>query len=107
MRCANMERDCRWKGTIGTLDNHIATCQFAVVPCPNKCEDDIGAGELHLIKKDLDDHLKTKCLKRAYECQHCGEKGTYASITEDHDKVCDKKIVPCPNKGSGCPLSIE
>ena len=102
-----MERGCRWTGTIGTIDNHIATCQFALVPCPNKCEDDKGAGELQLMRKDLDDHLKTKCLKRAYECQHCGEKGTYDSITEDHEKVCDKKIVPCPNKGSGCPLSME
>ena len=102
-----MERGCRWTGTIGTIDNHIATCQFALVTCPNKCEDDKGAGELHLMRKDLDVHLKTKCPKRAYECQHCGEKGTYASITEDHDKVCDKKIVSCPNKGSGCPLSLE
>ena len=102
-----MERGCRWSGTIGTLDNHIATCRFALVPCPNKCEDDKGAGELHLMRRDLDNHLKTKCLKRAYECPHCGEKGTYASITEDHDKVCDKKIVPCPNKGSGCPFSME
>ena len=102
-----MERGCGWTGTIGTLDNHIATCQFALVPCPNKCEDDKGAGELHLMRKDLDKHLKTKCPKRAYKCQHCGEKGTYASITEDHDKVCNKKIVPCPNKGSGCPLSME
>ena len=102
-----MERGCRWTGTIGTLDNHIATCQFALVPCPNKCEDNKGAGELHLMKKDLDDHLKTKCPKRAYECQYCGEKGTYAGITEEHDKVCDKKIVPCPNKRSGCRLSME
>ena len=102
-----MERGCRWTGTIGTLDNHIATCQFALVPCPNKCEDDKGAGDLHLMRKDLDNHLKTKCPKRKYECQHCGEKGTYASVTEDHDKVCNKKIVPCPNKGSGCPLSME
>ena len=107
MRCVSMERGCRWTGTIGTLDNHIATCQFALVPCPNKCEDEKGAGELHLMRKDLDDHLKTKCPKRAYECQHCGEKETYASITEDHDKLCDKKLVPCSNKGSGCPLSME
>ena len=107
MRCANMERGCRWTGTIGTIDNHTATCQFALVPCPNKCEDDKGAGELYLMRKDLDDHLETKCPKRAYECQHCGEKGTYASITEEHDKVCNKKIVPCPNNGSGCPLSME
>ena len=106
VQCSSMERGCPWTGTIGMLVNHITTCQFALVPCPNKCEDDKGAGELHLMRKDLDDHLKTKCLK-ACECQHCGQKGTYASITEDHDKVCNKKIIPCPNKGSGCPLSME
>ena len=107
MRCVSMERGCQWTGTIGSLENHIVTCQFALVPCPNKCEDDKGNGELHLMRKDLGNHLKTKCRKRTYKCQHCGEKRTYASITEDHDKVCDKKIVSCPNKGSGCLSSIE
>ena len=58
---------------------------------------DKGVGELQLMRKDLDGHLKTKYPKIGYECQHCGEKGTYASVTEDHDKVCNKKIVPCPN----------
>ena len=106
MRCTSLERGCRWTGTIGTLDDHKANCQFALVLCP-KCEDDKGAGELHLTRKDLDNHLKTKCPKRAYECQHCGEKGTYATITEDHDKVCNRKIVPCPNNGRGCLLSNE
>ena len=105
MRCDNMERGCRWTGTIATLDNHIATCQFALVPCPNKCEE--SAGELQFMRKDLDNHLKTKCPKRTYECQHCGVKGSYASVAEDHDKGCNKKIVPCPNKGRGCPLSME
>ena len=107
VRCANSERGCQWTGTVGTLDDHIASCQFALVPCPNKCEEDKGDGELLLIRKHLDQHLKTKCPKRAYECPHCGEKGTFASITEDHDQVCEKKIVACPNKGSGCSLSME
>ena len=107
VRCANSERGCQWTGTVGTLDDHIASCQFALVPCPNKCEEDKGAGELLLIRKHLDQHLKTKCPKRAYECPHCGEKGTFVSITEDHDQVCEKKIVACPNKRSGCSLSME
>ena len=105
VRCANSERGCQWTGTVGTLDDHIASCQFALVPCPNKCEEDKGDGEL-LLRKHLDQHLKTKCPKRAYECPHCGEKGTFASITEDHDQVCEKKIVACPNKGIGCSLSM-
>ena len=107
VRCANSERGCQWTGTVCTLDNHIASCQFALVPCPNKCEEDKGTGELLLIRKHLDQHLKTKCPKRAYECPHCGEKGTFVSITEDHDQVCEKKIVACPNKRSGCSLSME
>ena len=107
VRCANSERGCQWTGTVGTLDNHIASCQFALVPCPNKCDKDKGAGELLLIRKHLDQHLKTKCQKRAYKCPHCGENGTFVSITEDHDQVCEKKIVACPNKGSGCSLSME
>ena len=105
VRCANSERGCQWTGTVGTLDDHIASCQFALVPCPNNCEEDKGGGELLLIRKCLDQHLKTKCPKRACECPHCGEKGTFISITEDHDQVCEKKIVSC--KGSGCSLSIE
>ena len=107
VRCANSARGCQWTGAVGTLDNHIASCQFVLVPCPNKCEEDKGAGELFLIRKHLDQHLKTKCPKRAYECPHCGKKGTFASITEDHSQVCEKKMVACPNKGSGCSLSME
>ena len=33
--------------------------------------------------------------------------GTFASITEDHDQVCKKKIVACANRESGCSLSME
>ena len=92
--------------TVGTLENHIAFCQFTLVPCPNKCEGK-GAGELLFIRKYLDEHLKKKCPKRAYKCPCCGEKGTFTSITEDHDQVCIKKIIACPNKRSGCSLLME
>ena len=107
VRCTNTERGCQWTGTLATLVYHEAFCYFCLVPCPNKCEEDKGAGELYIISKHLDEHLKTQCPKRAYECLHCGEKGTFASISEDHNKYCEKKKVACPNKGSGCSLSME
>ncbi len=107
VKCASRERGCPWTGTIGTLDTHLATCEYLLVTCPNKCEDDKDGGQTQLMRKDLDKHVQSRCLKRPFECPHCGEKGTYASITVEHDKICEKKIVACPNKGSGCPLSVE
>ena len=61
-------------------------CEFTLVSCPNKCE--VEGDDLQLIRKVLDDHLKTTCPNRDYECEDCGEKGTYASIMEEHDQVC-------------------
>ncbi len=50
------------------------------------------------MRKDLDDHLTKDCPNRAYKCHYCGEEGTFAAITEIHDKTCGKKIiVPCHN----------
>ncbi len=107
VRCTSRERGCPWTGTIGTLDTHLATCEYLLVTCPNKCEDDQYDGQTQLMRKDLEEHVQSRCLKRAFDCPHCGEKGIYASITVEHDKVCDKKMVVCPNQGSGCPLSGE
>ncbi len=107
VRCASRERGCPWSGTIGTLDTHLTTCEYLLVTCPNKCEDDKDGGQTQLMRKDLDEHVQSRCLKRPFECPHCAEKGTYSSITAEHDKVCDKKMVACPNIRSGCPSSVE
>lgn len=36
---------------------------------------------------------------------YCGQKGGYFSITEVHDKLCRKKILPCPTYG--CTHTME
>ncbi len=107
VRCTSRVRGCPWTGTIGTLDTHLATCGYLLVTCPNKCEDDKNGGQTQLMRKDLEEHVKSRCLERPFECPHCGEKVTYASITVEHDKVCEKKMVACPNKESGCQSSVE
>ena len=103
MRCENVGRGCYWEGSVGKLDDHVTKCEFTLVPCPNKCE--VEGDDLQLIRKVLDDHLKTKCPNRDYECKDCGEKGTYASITEEHDQVCANKLVPCLN--TWCTVTME
>ena len=97
MKCDNVERNCRWAGTVGTLEAHVAKCKFTLVPCPKECKDD--KNEIaHFMRKDLDKHLENDCPNRDHECEYCGEKGTYAHITQVHDEICELKILPCPNE---------
>ena len=72
-------------------------------PCPNKCKED---NKVRMIsRKDLDKHLIEQCVNRAYKCQYCGLKDTYANITDIHDAICEKKSVPCPDPD--CPDSMQ
>ena len=103
MICDNSERGCDWQGTVGGLDDHVTKCGFTLVSCPNMCM--IEHEESQVMRKDLNDHLKTKCLNRDYKCKHCGVMGTYTSITEVHDAVCILKVVPCPN--TNCTVIME
>ena len=103
VRCDNAEEGCIWEGTVGTLEDHMTKCDFTPVSCPKRCN--IGAGDIQLTRKTLADHLQTKCPNRDHHCKCCGEKGTYASIVEEHDQVCIKKLVSCPN--SGCAMTME
>ena len=55
MKCSNANRGCEWVGTVGTLEKHVATCGFTLVPCPKQCKDDNDAVKC-LLKKDLEEH---------------------------------------------------
>lgn len=102
----NDKSDCVvWTKTVHTVENLKQTsCESALVPCPKQCrgsEHKIN----HFTKEYIEKHLAKHCPNREYECDHCGEKGTYASITRVHDKTCEKKVVPCPN--ADCTDTIE
>ena len=106
MKCSNVYQDleCEWDGTVGILEAHVATCKFALLPCPKECKDDKNK-IVHLLRKDLYKHLENDCPNRDHKCELCGEKGTYAHITQVHDVTCEMKIVPCPN--SACAETIQ
>ena len=94
MKCDNAI--CEWEGNVATLETHVATCEFTLLPCPNQCQDNSDNIE-HLMRKDLPHHLERDCPNRDYKCQHCRIEGTFINISLVHDKICEKKIVPCPN----------
>ena len=97
VKCDNAENGCLWEGTIGTIEGHVKSCRFVLLPCPNNCT---SLGKMW--KEQLDRHLKV-CPNRSHACEYCGEKGTYTSITKEHDKVCMKKKVACAQ----CSLTVE
>lgn len=96
VKCNDINSKCKWEGTVGILEEHVATCEFALVPCPKQCSKDSDE-KVYFTKDNLEQHLKNDCPYRDYECEHCGEKGTYTNITEVHDEKCEKKLVPCSN----------
>ena len=92
VKCDNIKRGCTWVvGTVGTLEEHVAMCQFTLLPCPKECKDKSNKLK-QFMRKDVDKHLEEDCPNRDYSCKHCGEKGTYASI-QVHYKTCEKKEV--------------
>ena len=95
MKCDNIERNCQWEGTVGTLEAHVTTCEFTLLPCPKKCI-------RKLMRMHLDEHVEKECPKRDHQCEHCGKKDRYAFIAWIHDRVCKMKIIPCSNESAGC-----
>lgn len=102
VKCNNAERSCEWNGTVGTVKEHLSTCLFALLPCPLECVDNNSKTKCFM-RKDLESHVTKNCPYRDHECNNgedkCGEKGTFYYITQVHDKVCGKKILPCPSLG--------
>ena len=103
VKCDSVAKGCEWEGTVGTLEEHVNTCGFTSVPCPKECKQNNTIRMI--LKKDLEKHLTEQCVNRAYECQYCGKKDTYANITDIHDDLCEKKPHSCPNPG--CPDSMQ
>ena len=95
---------CKWKGTIATLEYHQKKCWFTLLPCPKECRDENGEVN-QFIRKSMETHLKKKCPNRNYQCNDCGEIGTFFEITNIHDKICERKQIGCPNVE--CDLVIE
>ena len=102
-KCDSVERGCEWEGTVGTLEEHVATCGLTSVPCPKECKQNNRIQTI--LRKDLEKHLKEQCVNRDYVCQYCGKKDTFTSIKYIHDDICEKKILICPS--SECMETME
>ena len=100
VRCLHVSDGCLWFGHLEQLPNHISRensggCIFVTLGCPHSCGEKFS-------RKNLKDHVASRCRKRPYSCEHCGETdGVYEDVETNHFPLCSKYPVPCPNK---CPL---
>ena len=65
MKCSNANRGCEWVGTVGAIEKHVATCGFALVPCPNDgCDTEIQ-------RLQVGEHV-SKCPHAITPCKYKG-----------------------------------
>ena len=96
--CSNKEKGCQWKGELKNMSTHLnkekreGECQYEEVKCQyEKCQE-------RKQRRYLGDHEDKECPQRPFQCQYCGEEGTFLSITKDHYEECSQYPVTCPNK---------
>ena len=96
--CSNKEKGCQWKGELKNMSTHLnkekreGECQYEEVKCQyEKCQE-------RKQRRYLKDHEDRECPQRPFQCQYCGEEGTFLSITKDHYEECRQYPVTCPNK---------
>ena len=100
VKCSNVDTSysCQWTGELRNLEDHLKTCDYTPVPCPNQCDSNDP-----VLRKDIQIHLDT-CLRRAYTCPDCGETGEYQERTTTHLEICQNVVVCCPN--DECPVRL-
>ena len=101
VRCSKNDAGCSWEGEMRELKKHLSEgcvegrgkCRFVDILCPYNCGNSIQ-------RHSLQEHQSNHCLKRPFTCSHCGSKGSYQSITNDHWHKCKKFPLNCPNQCS-------
>ena len=78
-----------------SLDDHLTTCAYALLRCPNKCMNKKKV--VQISRRNLKRHLMKRCPNRQYQCPHCKVTGKYCHITTTHLVKCEMLKIPCPN----------
>ena len=100
--CSNTDNGCGWVGELRSLDNHLTTCEYALLRCRNECME--NNEEVRILRCNLDQHLENECPHRQYQCRHCKDTGRYCDMTTTHLDTCPKVKILCPN--SDCTVLV-
>ena len=96
IKCKNREKGCHWQGKLCEFQEHIDVhCLKQLVSCSNE-----GCSEKSM-REEMNKHL-TNCNYRIVKCPDCQLSLPFIQLI-DHQKVCPKFKLECPQK---CGLTI-
>ena len=90
--CTYKKNGCEEITTVGKLKSHTDKCGFVPVACTQNCRKVV-------LRKDLEQHCNSTCLKRKIKCKYCGEEDLFEVIVDLHTTLCQEYPVKCPK---GC-----
>ncbi|XP_015767410.1 PREDICTED: TNF receptor-associated factor 4-like [Acropora digitifera] len=91
IKCPSRSRGCQWTGELRARDDHLPSCLHEIVSCTNEICD------VKLQRKELQDHVTTKCDWRILRCEFCSVSHPALQMKAHHE-VCPKVPVTCPQK---------
>ena len=94
IKCDNADNGCEWIGELRAVGEHLNTCDYTFLSCPNKCD-----GGDKILRKDMEGHKTEECPRRQYVCPHCEESGEYEERTTTHLEECPLVKIRCSNDG--------
>ena len=97
IKCDNADNGCEWIGELRAVGEHLNTCDYTLLSCPNDC----GGGD-KILRKDMEGHKTEECPRRQYVCPHCEESGEYEERTTPHLENCPFMKIQCSNNGCSC-----
>ena len=74
--CDNAQRGCRAVVEIGSLNTHVASCDFSPVPCSNDQCDEI------ISRRDKEIHENKVCDFRRVKCDYCAQMVLYKNFMQ-------------------------
>ena len=98
VKCTNVDSGCQWIDELQLMEEHLQSCDYKLVQCPNGCMETEGEKITNIRQQNLEDHLTSKCPRRLFKCPHCQESGEYEERVGKHLDTCPGVSVDCPNE---------
>ncbi|XP_067052173.1 TNF receptor-associated factor 4-like isoform X2 [Acropora muricata] len=98
IKCPSRSRGCQWTGELRAKDDHLPSCLHEIISCTNENCD------VKLQRKELQDHVTTKCDWRILRCEFCSvsHPALQMEVADHEENQCALVEISCPYSKLGC-----